>query len=190
MRYDIIKTDNYLLILSDEEIKEGEACKDGYGNILPFADLSEYGLGYDRNTIKKIIAHLPLNGASVIEGVDLLPSLEDEVVKLAAEWNTKGVFTSAYAFTVGYNKAKDKYKYTEEDIRNAIVKGFFMCMDREHDITEVVEQIMQSLQQPKMPIGFEREIEVGCIDNGKEINQYKVSYNSQGLIQWVGKYIY
>jgi hypothetical protein len=55
----------------------------------------------------------------------LLPPLEDEVEKLAEEFKSsyKKVGVTDYeisSFIVGYNKAKEKYKYTEEDLIKAI----------------------------------------------------------------------
>lgn len=223
MKHEIIKTDNYLLIISNEEIKKGDWV---------FNKISKEIYQFIENYVsyeKKIIAHLPLNGASILKNVDLLPPVEhkckycgvmtsqpdeecykaplkDEVEKLAIQ--EVGIDNSIYnisdheSFIKGYNKAKEKYKYTKEDIINFVE---WIAYTKKHgsvkplqeafiqykiSSTKELFEIYQYLQQPKMPVEFEREIEVGCIDNGKEINQYKVSYNSQGITQWVGKYIY
>ena len=94
----------------------------------------------------EIIAHLPLNNSPILEGVDLLPPLEDEV---------------------------DKY--------------------------------IQSLQQPKIPVGFKSDVEILGIQTIKYGDltikhipmpgidytpKPKITTNSQGLTQWVGEYIY
>ena len=148
MTHKLITTENYLLVVDDSEIKVGD-----------------WLYGYS----KKIIAHLPLNNSPILEGVDLLPPLEDEVEKLAKEYAngtsdidvpyTNGLF---YGFLEGYNKAKAKYKYTEEDVIKRVEKS------RETGLT--AEYLMLSLQQPKMPVGF--------LEKG--------SYNGT----WVGRYIY
>ncbi len=213
MTHKLITTENYLLVVDDSEIKEGEY-------FYSIRDLIEVALiNYPPNEhYGKIIAHLPLNNSPILEGVDLLPPLEDEVeiaekalfTFLDKYFNTKrnwrlvqgqDTHTDKEAIMMLYSdiiKAKEKYKYTDEDIRNAIVKGFLMGMDREHDITEVVEQIMQSLQQPKMPVGFECDMVKGLpIHNSNNVNvkaliptKQNTKINSQGLTQWVGRYIY
>jgi hypothetical protein len=196
MKHKIIKTDNYLIILSDEEIKEGEACKDGYGNILPFADLSEYGLGYDRNTIKKIIAHLPLNNSPILEGVDLLPAIEDDVEKLAKEYiDAKKAADDAVKFGIkvgyvqGYNKAKEKFKYTEEDMRFIIMKSFLLGVDRAQYSKEREDEIIQSLSQSKMPTHFQVLYDIDTLLSEGKV-YLMTTINSQGQTVWVGKYIY
>jgi hypothetical protein len=121
-----------------------------------------------------VISHLPLNNSPILEGVDLLPPLEDDVEKLADEISKKHGFPervtiSRESFKSGYNKAKEKYKYTEEDM---------------------------------WEIGFKCEIELceesckhnwckhrGC-QNPIRGDSIKTTTNSQGLTQWVGEYIY
>jgi hypothetical protein len=79
MTNNIIKTDNYLLIVIDEEIKEGDwhiySNKDGslngpYGVRKFLHNDYRYLNAYK---CKKLISHLPLNGAPVLEFVPLLP---------------------------------------------------------------------------------------------------------------------
>ena len=62
--------------------------------------------------------------------------------------------------------------------------------------------LIQSLQQPKMPVGFKCEMvceNLGCIKmalNGEnsvccgDNMEPKTTNNSQGLTQWIGEYIY
>jgi hypothetical protein len=106
-------------------------------------------------------------------------------------------------FMYGYNKAKEKYKYTDEDIMSAMKRAvkYYSHMWDDSD----GEKIIQSLQQPKMPIGFESDMEyrdmLGYwykIDEitKESINRFgletrrKTTTNSQGQNVWVGKYIY
>jgi hypothetical protein len=205
MKHDIIKTDNYLLVVSDEEIKEGD-------NGVGFATgINGKGRGYfifkqdgtsvgKLNSIcvgsKKITAHLPLNNSRILEGVDLLPPLEDDVDKLSAdyteEWCSKRK-VDVYihdAFKAGYNKAKEKYKYTEEDLRKVLTDKSLYELS--------VDEIIQSLQQPKYPIGFECEMETPYTDAYAEDRMRrfygkpkpKTTTNSQGQTVLEGKYIY
>ena len=195
MEHKLIKTENYLLVVDDSEIKEKEWC------YIPFEGGSIKRKGkYFADDWKKIIAHLPLNNSPILEGVDLLPPIEYEVEKLAKEWNDKGDFTSPYSFRAGYNKAKEKYKYTEEDMINAILfgmqKGLNVGKVDETDC-DWVNNYVKSLQQPKISVGFECEM-ITMNKGYTEKSDYpyqrcdipKTNTNSQGLTQWVGKYIY
>jgi hypothetical protein len=155
-------------------------------------------------------AHLPLNGANIIENLPLLPSIENEVEELANdmfEEHSTNVLSPQHEmrkmFMYGYNKAKEKYKYTDEDIMSAMKRAvkYYSHMWDDSD----GEKIIQSLQQPKMPIGFESDMEyrdmLGYwykIDEitKESINRFgletrrKTTTNSQGQNVWVGKYIY
>jgi hypothetical protein len=98
----------------------------------------------------------------------------------------------------GYKKAREKYKYTEEDVRNIIMHSFLKGVDRGHYSKEIEDRIIQSFQQPKLPIAFKCEIEISVF--GAENTLYdatiedyvklKTTINSEGRIEWVGKYIY
>jgi len=198
MKYDIIKTDNYLLVVDDSEIIEGKT-------LLSKEGIIHTNIGWNFRD-KVIISHLPLNNSPILNGVDLLPPLEDEVEKLAQqEFDRPHMIdiatdiTPAYqqGFIVGYNKAKEKYKYTEEDIRKAIN----MATTRKHDSTCIffnANEIIQSLQQPKYPIEFKCEMEIlrerpTDIRNhiyDKTYEEHKTTTNSQGHTELVGKYIY
>jgi hypothetical protein len=202
MKHNIIKTENYLLenyllVVDDSEIKEGDWIYEFDSNSVNIA-----GKGYHNFTQSdaKITAHLPLNNSPVLEGVPLLPPLENEVEEvweqgLEAElkklpytkhlddgqYNDGQLVGFEFGATWGYNKAKEKYKYTEEDLRKAIrmCKGEF-----------TIEEIIQSLQQPKMPVAFECEkIYCGYIED-EALMKTKTTTNPQGQTEWVGKYIY
>ena len=192
MKHNIIKTENYLLIVSDEEIKKGDYCI----SLITGEPIT--------GVWKKIIAHLPLNNSPILEGVDLLPPLEDEVEKLSAdyteEWCGKRK-VDVYihdAFKGGYNKAKERYKYTEEDMRKVCimyaqwVTGGTPSLRIAQNPDERFEQIIQSLQQPKYPIGFECEMENKIAIDGHTVigSEPKTITNSQGQTQLVGRYIY
>jgi hypothetical protein len=149
MQHNIIKTENYLLVVDKESLtdmpKNINVYSVRYNKPIRFAETENSYM----NECFEIKAHLPLNNSPILEGVDLLPPLEDEVEGLAEEWNDKGEFTSPYSFKAGYNKAKEKYKYTEKDVIKIVEKS------RETGLT--AEYLMLSLQQPKMPIAFECE---------------------------------
>jgi len=111
-----------------------------------------------------------------------------------------------YSFIEGYNKAKEKYNYTEEDM-------FMLAAKVVNDIAKnrgnshwnmfttpkmIAEEFIQSLQQPKYPDAFESTIGVcskwlaeqcdnNCCGQPEKI---KTITNSNGQTQLVGTYIY
>ena len=131
MKHKLIKTDNYLLVVDDSEIKKGDWCLDLGTNKMFKAGLS-VGDEY-KELFKKIIAHLPIN-APILEGVPLLPPLEDEDIsnltfqayKEQDKW-TWGEFKDI--FPAGYNKAKEKYKGEIQMYKN-------MC----HELLKILEK--------------------------------------------------
>lgn len=184
---------------------------------------NSYLKGYDEKG--DLCCHLPLNNASFLEGVDVLPPFtrhqEDDVEELA-ELNghpeSSGFCDYKEGFLDGFLEAKEKYKYTNEDMRKSYYKGAADCHDKcternwrgveiKVNIDELIElctKYIQSLSQPKMPIAFECETEITHIGNGtysmddmdlsltnlNPIKVIKTTTNSQGQTQWVGKYIY
>ena len=160
MTHKTITTDNYILIVDENE---------------------------------KPIAHLPLNQAPILEGVDLLPPLEDDVERLAKNFANdsaitnyeEGINVGKYqGFISGYNKAKEKYKYTKEDIKSAIHFGVTHSETIKRGCKDLSEFI-QSLSKPKMPIMFKRELAI-IMGKGEPI----IERNPQGHKLWVGKWIY
>ena len=175
MTHKLIKTDNYLLVVDD--------------SVHP----------YDSSKVGNPLAHLPLKGSPILEGVDLLPPYsrhqEDGLEELAemnypmCEWAEEQCLVRRLAFMNGYNKAREKYKYTEEDVRKAIT----MARDLE-DWQDLVweyeyDDIIQSLHQ--YPTEFECEM-IPCnpikytTEDHLDVEPKTIT-TAQG-IQWVGKY--
>ena len=205
MKHELIQTENYLLIVDDLEIRIGDYrynIQRGY--VVLVDDEPTY---YNRRSdmFKKIIAHLPINGAPVLEGVDLLPPIEGEVERLAESMlPPKGTFHRKWVkigIIAGYNTAKEKYKYTEEDLRKAIDMARMNYDEEGFTINAFTEyEIIKSLQQTKMPIGFECGMEIcenndvvfedGSFNKSPYRLEKKKIKNSQGQTVWVGKYIF
>lgn len=229
MKTELIKTDNYLLVVDGSEIKEGDwlvandkdimQMKSDYDNDMSNEVIwvGDYLNGYAtcKDNCKKIIAHLPLNNSPILEGVPLLPPLEvEDDAKILADKEFVGTYivdigldiNPAYreGFVIGYNKAREKYKFTEEDMRKAADWYF------ETNGEKPIEELIESLSQPKMPTHFEFEMERGfqnelgdfyyslnsVIEVGKTtpICRIKTTINStttsqSQVIAW-GKYIY
>jgi hypothetical protein len=196
MKHEIIKTENYLLVVDDSEIKEGELV------LSKLFEIVHFGKNYTQSLYKKIIAHLPLEGQNLY-GVDVLPSLEEDVEKLAKKHldenhNNEDIahpelYDMYNSFKSGYNKAKEKYKYTEEDMRG--FHKFFMEIGT-NSIYDALTLYIQSLSQPKIPIGFEcqkewvNSYESPTMQYDAQKLKPKTIINSQGQSVWVGEYIY
>jgi hypothetical protein len=200
MKKEIVYTDKYALILSDERIEDVRPHKGKFHleqgliiNKFPtyLTDLTE---------CKLIIAHLPLSDAPILKGVPLLPSFswgqQDDVdtdmfyhKQVMNPYPTDSQSFTSYekGFIAGYNKAKEKYRYTEEDVIKIVEKS------RETGLT--AEYLMLSLQQPPRPTHFECEMvqlssnESFGLDYGSSNLKPKTITNSQGQVELVGKYI-
>ena len=200
MTHKLIHTPNYLLVVDNSEIKDGDFCladivaSDFYGVV-------KYNGAFAKHYYKKIIAHLPLNDSPILQGVDLLPPLEDDVEKLAEEYiddewqkdDDAVKFGIKVGYVQGYNKAKEKFKYTEEDIKNAYTKGFSegivfgaSPLGYKH-ITS--EEYIQSLSQSKMPTHFQVLYDIDTLLSEGKV-YLMTTINSQGQTVLVGKYIY
>ena len=178
MKYELIKTDNYLIIADDSEIKEGDYrinIQRGYVKLVEETD--DY-YNQRNDVFKKVIAHLPINNSPILEGVDLLPPLEqeDSIYKLFQEDSFDIAVDDFNAYKSGYNKAKKKYKWTDEDVIKIVEKS------RETGLT--AEYLLLSLSQPKYPIGFEQ----GNIVNDKTYTS--VTRRNDDFTLWIGKYIW
>lgn len=221
MKHHIIKTDNYLLIVSDEEIKEGDWSFNEYQKTI-----LRFNAGVGIGLCKKIIAHLPLNNSPILEGVDLLPPLKDDaepdpklIDSMAMRYRHDfGLLDKQHKDSIrttmvqlweevvgkGFYKAKEKYKYTEEDLTRA----FNIGINSQFESTELklnkdesfdrhskdLLKLIQSLQQPKMPVGFECEDEYvhdDTVPYPKTLGTHpKTIVNSQGQKELVGEYIF
>ena len=156
MTHKLIKTDNYLLVVDDSlTVGKGYALNTSYKLLLKYN--TDQHLLYANDIVKKIIAHLPLNGSPILEGVPLLPpysrhqedGIDDAVIRFKESWIKLGVTDFALsAFSEGYNKAREKYKYTEEDLRKALLI--------KHDGLDI-EYVMNRIN--RYPAEFECEME-------------------------------
>jgi len=206
MKKEIVHTDKYALIISDDEIKEGDYRLNIQRNTIHFVDEEPSYFNKRNDVFKKVIAHLPLSDAPILEGVPLLPPLRqgDDVKELAEEeyYEQSKSFedsivdpifdTSRFlvvGFKEGYNKAKEKYKYTEEDLKLAM-NWLFETKGRKG-----FEDLIERLNQPSRPTHFECEMEdyghyeMGVDDFVKYGEKPKTTTNSQGQVELVGKYL-
>ena len=207
MKNEIIYTDDYALIVSDEHIKDVRPHKGKYHleDGLTINKFPNYLT--DLGACKLIIAHRPLTDTPILEGVPLLPefSKEDAVVELALRTYPFGN-SERNALITGYNKAKETYKYTEDDLIAVWNVAFEEGVSLDDEINDPVsfKDVIQSLQQPKRPKYFECEMEpkykhIGAVKGiyGSGFRKQNLMYglpktitNSQGQTELVGSYIY
>ena len=207
MKRNLIKTDNYLLVFDKlSEIKEGDWYKTPLGIYSQFNGTEKLPIG-----TRRVASHAPLNGAPYLDGGDVLPSLpqEDDVDSICMKDLQDFFGTDIHLtpkgeeyisiFKTVYNKSREKYKFTEEDMRKAIIMSSLSTVDFIPDRCDV---IIQTIQQPKYPIAFECETYEELVDgfgrafgldgSNEPVTEHKPKtiINDEGETEWVGKYIY
>jgi uncharacterized protein YabN with tetrapyrrole methylase and pyrophosphatase domain len=202
MKKEIIYTEHYALIVSKltSPAKEGQV-------FLSKENIIHTVVGWNFAD-RLIIAHQPLTDAPILEGVPLLPEFgqEDDVLKVVERiYPTKGwldcdetidsIIHKQIAFGAGYNKAKETYKYTEEDLISFHKWAFQKVRIEESDknTKELLDE-WQSIKQPKRFKYFECEIEYihdVTVPYPKTLGtKPKTIINSKGQTELVGEYIY
>ncbi len=199
MKHELIKIDDYLLIVSDELVNSGDYFLNDVKRLWkwnsegnPMSELC-----------KKIIAHRPLNEAPYLDGVDVLPEIEgdlhiyDAIGYAGSEGHPDPQAFSDkqmalfQGYADGFEKAKETYKYTEDDLRNAMDWVMMQYFEfREQPTTGRREQFIQSLNQPKLPIAFESYTQ-RFADSDNILKQWdgpKTFTNPDGRTEWFGKY--
>jgi hypothetical protein len=211
MKQEIIYTEHYALIISDEQIKDVRPFIGRYHlekgliiNQFPtyLTDLSE---------CKLIIAHRPLTDAPILKGVPLLPEFiqDDDVEELAKDKfpylgseqvksdQNRHTDNLRHGFKTGYNKAKETYEYTLGDLRRAFTTGRDLIVEKRDKFGEweVFTKFIDSLQQSKRPKYFECEVEQlnnkpGSSYGTETLYRSKTIINSKGQTELVGECIY
>ena len=205
MKDEIIYTDDYALIVSDEHIKDvrpfmGQYHLEGGLTINKFPNYLT-----DLGACKLIIAHRPLTNAPILEGVALLPEFEDDDflnTEIQIVGDNKTMSVSNFLKKYG----KETYKYTEDDLVAVWNIAFNEGMSLDDEINEPVsfKDVIKSLQQPKRPEYFECKMEpkykhIGAVKGiyGSGFRKQNLMYglpktitNPQGQTELVGEYIY
>jgi hypothetical protein len=190
MKHEIIYTDDYALIVSDEKIEKYDYVFNPIYKTL-YQWIENADIHFDRIDAKKVIAHRPLTDAPILEGVPLLPEFEDDDflnTEIQVVGDNKTMSVSNFLKKYG----KETYKYTEDDLVKAIELA---QTPSDYDSFPLIDEVMQSLQQVKRPKYFECEIvtvepykdKMGNIRSEKTFP--KTITNSQGKVELVGEYI-
>jgi hypothetical protein len=217
MKHEIIYTEHYALIVSGEQIKEGDWCflkenhyvNGGFGKYNTKKAIG-YGL-HGTDFFKKVIAHRPLTDAPILKGVPLLPKFiqeddaENAVMEFKELYGSLGATDyELSAFSKGYNKAKETYNLTLTKLLDLYIEetgyGMDMWSKEENQTMSTITKIIQSLQQPKRPKSILLEtiyrVKSGTIQEHKdglagfEYYEPKTTTNSQGQTELVGTYFY
>jgi len=219
MKRNLIRINDYLFVMGDHY----KSDKFPY-LVIEKLNTGEYSIwqvdnpnDWDEKTQYQILVHVPLNGASYIDGLDVLPSLPqiDDVEKLVEQefpyTETRTDYATDECRTIwgkAYNIAREKYNLTLEKLIDMYIEktgyGMDMWSKEENETMSTIADIIQSLQQPKYPIAFECEVEAkfkhigstkevkgsGSRIKNKHAGNPKTFINSEGRTEWVGKYIY
>ena len=217
MKHKLIHTENYLLVVDNKFSRYGlHLKKNEILNITGVGEKSKeihHNKGWNKDgEVLFIQAHLPLNNSPILEGVDLLPPLEDDV-EVLIPFPTYKLRDGSEIKTwmngweeghkEGYNKAKETYKYTEEDLKKAINLAY--VSGGGGDTYQECEAFVMEQLQKELPIAFECEMEENdycsegenCKGNDLKCDGHtiikiepKTTTNSQGQTAWVGTYKY
>lgn len=175
MRHEIIKVDNYLVVIDPKApVEEGEIClfRAETDYIVKATTPIEEDLVI-QDIYWKIIRHLPLEGSPALEGVPMLPplpvddawnnGLEQELTKLPftkhlddGQYNDGQITGFELGANWGFDKAKEKYKFTEEDMKR-LYEGTLQNVGTSIKQSDLPtwEQVKESLSRPKIPTHFE-----------------------------------
>ncbi len=210
MKLQIIETPDYILAVSDEDIKEDDCNLTNGEDVFDYTDVkNRYSLEYVNRYQQKITAYQPRGNAKELD-LPLLPEIviEDDVEKLLDEKYPYEVGYSVSdenstiqamreAFTEGYTSATKVY--SEEDLRKAIELSRITY--KEKTFGTVLSkykpgEIVNLVTQPKTPKWFVAE-HIGkccgnqlinqCIDCKKYKPQLKTT-TINGKTYLVGKY--
>jgi len=204
MKKEIIYTEHYALIVSDEEVVEGDFLFCIENKNLMIGGITSGQLRFlDSEIFKKIIAHRPLTDVPILKDVPLLPefkfSKENDVVTWACRTYPFGN-AERNAFIAGYNRTKEVHKYTEQMAREIWKAGqeYWETSGATITFEELTEKL---LQPPKPPFSFECVMVCDqCSDDDSTETCYcyfgsykklpKTVINSQGQVELVGEYFF
>ena len=162
MKRNLIKTDNYLLVVDEsvKEINNGEYFLLGGKHVNMWAGS---GTRIMTDVTGKIISHAPLNGAPYLDGVDVLPFMDNG----------------------------EKHEYTEEDILDAwelgAKEGLPLTRKKKEDLFKSLRQAKLPVAFESVDIDLHQDTGLHLKKVGTEPDKIT---NSEGRTEWVGKWIF
>jgi hypothetical protein len=179
-KLELVHTDNYMLLVSDEEIKEGDwVYNRGIETFLQVKNIWIDKIDFLNSNLEtfKVVAYQPKGNVPELD-LPLLPEtvVKDDVENLAEKYfpdYPDGIVTNEIkvlreGFIKGYKAATKKY--SEEDLINLV--AYIANFEDETDgniassgrmPSEIVNSFIQTLNQPKYFIGELGKI-TGCKD--------------------------
>jgi len=177
-KFKIVETENYVLAVSDKDIKEGDYQLVPMISKVEKATKDNIHLSY---MCYKIIAYKPKGDAPKLD-LPLLPDVEDDVEKLADKANgylvysSKAIGTKALAFNEGFIEGyKTATKvYSEDDVTKLMTLAWDAGF-KKHDVVEAglegketdidIRWILSKFKYHKTSKWFVTEIEKGYRTN-------------------------
>jgi hypothetical protein len=162
MRQNLIEIDNYLLEVDDKDFNAGSkvlhkesiyTVKEDTGEYLRVEEYTYIGIRKD--LCKKILSHLPLNGAPHLDGVDVFPpNWRDNGEKEDVEQIGKDVMYNKYS------------KFTSEEL---------LVFERQDKELNVLYGMMMSLKVVEDSLGMEHSTTIAL---RKKVNEQRVKLSS------------
>jgi hypothetical protein len=211
MKLQLIETQDYILAVSDKEIKEGLYLDDT--NTIRTCVVSDNQYWAKREHYKKIIAYKPKSNAAKLD-LPLLPEVVGDEAEMLAEKHVDNVWggykndrfqhedigtdltlseISKHDFIAGY-KASTKV-YTEDDLHKILSDFYVFATEGEVCDHIIINQFIQIHKQPKSPKLFVAEVKQRFqSDKDKRVNPENGVYYElktttiNGKTYLVGKY--
>ena len=166
MKKEIVYTDKYALIVSDDEIKQGDYRVNIQRNTIHFVDEEPSYFNQRNDVFKKVIAHRPLSDAPILEGLPLLEKLPQVMEKKQAETEKIFNYDNPNAkFGIEPNevlnlKTMEKKQTAVEYLVEQLESIGFSINDLADYYNEV--QIALEMEKEQIEIAFANSYLIGC----------------------------
>lgn len=121
--------------------------------------------GFEVFDLKHLIKEVQWEVIASVKPVEGLPLLviDDEMEMSAEKYSTRFQLyggetnkvlkeASILSYLKGYNKSKETYKFTEEDLKKAITASWMMGQRESNNLTDCMDLIIKSLSQKELHI--------------------------------------
>jgi hypothetical protein len=198
MKLEIIDTEQYVLAVYNEEIKEGDLfCR--VDTKMLFSTLKGSNPCIIRDLCRKVITYRPKSNVKALD-LPLLPDIQDDVT--CEEWFNELLYLSGddrekakLYIKIGYDRATEKYNFTRQDLEDLVQNICDWQDENKKQISSVdVNSFVQKYTQSKifkLPKYFIAETELIEINLNADRIQYLKQIKTQvinGKKYLVGKY--